>query len=621
MKLARLIGGLHTVAVISGVSVNPILAEPQRINVDWLDVQWAAETWQCIIRVQKQLFRLVLQEVGQFDYSANLGTIVTTTGSSFSLSNGIWTETGPARLAILRSDIEGLRVQGGFHLGTEMWHLVPSQAPRKRGFRSSKPTYHIWQEPERIISVPNAHTGESSSIGAHSLMKRDNKNAPQWPTDESLRASIGDDKCFTELTVAPIAIAADANYLSAFNTIPEAYLHLVDTVNKASQIWEVAFNVTLSLSKVVSAHDGMQYPWNWRCDSTDNYLDSLKSRLSALSDWRETNGEDGFALWSLFTSCPSGDVVGLAWQESACTAGGANIVHHTVLDYRILAHEIGHVFGAVHDCTNMTCGSDTVCCPYSPSQCDAGGQFIMNPGSNAEQFVFSKCTRGNVCSGIRDGRVNTSCLVPRKTVPQIQSQCSSLGDAPAYERCWHDLQCMDYTNATASRSCGDQDACTLHCQDSVTQECHNYGIILLEGTPCGDPLGKRGVCTRGQCNFHHKVSTPNWIKGLIALAAVVSGAALVAICGFFAARWYRARQRTMPAEYSPAVIGGPRLVKRVITPAPIGVLHQIPSSYLSYAHDDHYKHQPGHMADDSATTFSTASSSSCYSEKTEHYAE
>ena len=56
--------------------------------------------------------------------------------------------------------------------------------------------------------------------------------------------------------------------------------------------------------------------------------------------------------------------------------------------------------GAIHDCTADTCpcsGASCQCCPYSSTECDAQGRYIMNPSSNVSTEDFSPCTIGKVC--------------------------------------------------------------------------------------------------------------------------------------------------------------------------------------------------------------------------------
>src|SRR5579859_6313715 len=82
-----------------------------------------------------------------------------------------------------------------------------------------------------------------------------------------------------------------------------------------------------------------------------------------------------------------GAELGVAWLGMLCqykastqgdqTVSGANVVSATQDEWKVLAHEIGHGFGAYHDCTSQLCSSTQTCCPLSASTCDASQQFIV----------------------------------------------------------------------------------------------------------------------------------------------------------------------------------------------------------------------------------------------------
>jgi len=126
-------------------------------------------------------------------------------------------------------------------------------------------------------------------------------------------------------------------------------------------------------------------PWNVACNSTF----SMDNDLSVFSAWRGQRGNDGVGIWTLLTGCSSGAEVGVAWLGMLCqykataqgaqTVSGANVVSATADEWKVLAHEIGHGFGAYHDCTSSTCPTSQVCCPLSSTTCDARAQYIVHP--------------------------------------------------------------------------------------------------------------------------------------------------------------------------------------------------------------------------------------------------
>lgn len=71
------------------------------------------------------------------------------------------------------------------------------------------------------------------------------------------------------------------------------------------------------------------------------------------------------------------------------------------------------LLGANHDCTSQDCPCSTRgcnCCQLSSTQCDAGGEYFMNPSSNSSSDSFSPCSINTICSAMPQ----YSCLEGKK---------------------------------------------------------------------------------------------------------------------------------------------------------------------------------------------------------------
>ncbi|KAL1901385.1 hypothetical protein Sste5346_001790 [Sporothrix stenoceras] len=360
----------------------------------------------------------------------------------------------------------------------------------------------------------------------------------------NLASTIGNPAgCPTTRKVALMGVAADCNYwgLLKDNTTD----NIVAQVNSASRVYESTFNISLGIQHLVIQNNSCPSdastsatPWNAACGL------SITDRLNLFSKWRGESANDTNAFWMLLSTCATDSAVGLAWLGQLCVPGSqsdgsnetiaaTNVVVRTSTEWQVMAHEIGHTFGAVHDCTAQTCADGTVtkqqCCPLSASDCNANGAFIMNPSTGSGITQFSSCTMGNICSAMGRNSVKSTCLSNNKDVVTVTgSECGN-GIVEAGEECdcggaegCGTNSCCDPTTCkfTANALCdpSNDECCTSTCQlASSGQVCRPStgscdpaetcsgtsascpaDVTSPDGTSCGS--SNSGLtCASGQC--------------------------------------------------------------------------------------------------------------------------
>ncbi|THV90247.1 zincin [Aureobasidium pullulans] len=372
-----------------------------------------------------------------------------------------------------------------------------------------------------------------------------------------LSSTIGQTQgCPTTRRVALVGVATDCTYTGQFNSSESVRMNVIDQMNTASSIYETTFNISLGLANLTISDancpgtPNSASAWNQACsDAVD-----IQDRLNLFSAWRG-NQQDSNSHWTLLSTCNTGSAVGLAWLGQACvqtaystnssttgngqssTAGsetvtGANVVIRTrgASEWQIIAHETGHTFGAVHDCTADTCASTTTvgsqqCCPLSANTCNAGEAYIMNPSTSSGVKNFSPCSVGNICSALGRNSVRSTCLTENRNIKTISAQECGNGIVEDGEDC----DCGGEAGC-AGNSCCDAATCkfrdTAVCDDSNEGCCNNCqfasnGTVCRASTgacdpaetcsgtsgtcpqdasaPDGDSCGNRLQCASGQC--------------------------------------------------------------------------------------------------------------------------
>lgn len=358
--------------------------------------------------------------------------------------------------------------------------------------------------------------------------------------------------CPSARKVALIGIATDCTYTAEFDGNETAIRsNIINQVNTASQLYESTFDISLGIRNLTispqacPSTQNSDAPWNIGCSDSVTITD----RLVLFSEWRGQH-EDNNAYWTLMSTCGTGSAVGLAWLGQLCMVGSssssnggnetvaaANVVVRTdgSTEWQVFAHETGHTFGAVHDCTSSSCADGTStrqqCCPLSSSSCDANGRFLMNPSTGTGITQFSACSIGNICSALGRQSVQSSCLTNNRDVTTITGsqcgngivesgeECDCGGEAscgnnsccnpttckftegsfcdPTNEECCTD-QCQFASNGTVCRQstglCDPEETCPGDSSSCPTDD------NAPDGTDCGDGL----QCATGQCTSRNQ---------------------------------------------------------------------------------------------------------------------
>lgn len=358
--------------------------------------------------------------------------------------------------------------------------------------------------------------------------------------------------CPTTRKVALIGVAADCTYRGDFDSEEDTRKNIIQQVHAASAVYEETFDISLGIQNLTIVNEkcpstpSQATPWNVDCNSGVDISD----RLSLFSEWRGRS-VDTNAYWMLLSKCNTGSAVGLAWLGQIChqgsqtnpiqgggneTIASANVVVRTGTEWQVIAHETGHTFGAVHDCTDSACSANEAsmqkCCPLSADQCDAGAQFIMNPSTGRGITNFSPCSIGNICAAV--GRTANECLLNNKNVPVLtEAQCGN-GIVEEGEDCdcggeqsCGDNQCCDPGTCKFKSGAvcdpANEECCTDSCQFASAgticrnstgfcdpeEKCSGTDPVcpddkhLDDGTTCGDD-GAGLQCASGQCTSRNQ---------------------------------------------------------------------------------------------------------------------
>ncbi|KAL1920050.1 uncharacterized protein VTP21DRAFT_1196 [Calcarisporiella thermophila] len=291
-------------------------------------------------------------------------------------------------------------------------------------------TQALWAAPIQYSKNFPYSPWDEEVYSSHKLFPRDPQ--PMLPPNSATST------CPLSRLVAYLGVAADCTYVQTYTNPEKARTQIITDFNSASIVYERTFNVALGITVLeinpppCNGLTNATVPWNRDC--IDMY--DINQRLNDFSKWRDTRGQDGAALWHLMTKCGSGARVGIAWLGQLCNTtatqqktengmewvSGTGVSSITRDEWKVVAHEVGHGFGAIHDCTAADCpcpkGNDRCgCCPLSPLQCDAKGKYLMHPTNNVTSTEFSPCAINYICSALPS---IGSCLQPPSAIRRIE---------------------------------------------------------------------------------------------------------------------------------------------------------------------------------------------------------
>ncbi|KIO24801.1 hypothetical protein M407DRAFT_25853 [Tulasnella calospora MUT 4182] len=289
-----------------------------------------------------------------------------------------------------------------------------------------------------------------------------------------------------------MGVAADCEYVTKYGGAANATTQILNNWNSASALYKSTFNISMGIVELAvqdancPASASSSVPWNVACN---NNAVTLNDRLSLFSAWRGAKGgADGAGLWHLMSGCPTGTEVGVAWLGQLCNTesfgqtgnvvSGTGVSTVTITEWQVVAHEIGHNFGAIHDCADGCTLTDT-CCPATKTACTSTSVFIMDAVSNVGENTFSPCSVGNICAAMET--MNTTCLLGADSNIQIISkQMCGNGIVETGEECdpgkGNDSPCCDSTTCKFINGAvcdpKSSDCCTNSCQFApATQVC------------------------------------------------------------------------------------------------------------------------------------------------------
>ncbi|PWZ02235.1 hypothetical protein BCV70DRAFT_198508 [Testicularia cyperi] len=346
--------------------------------------------------------------------------------------------------------------------------------------------------------------------------------------------------CPNSARVVYAGVASDCAYTQRIGSQDDARTEILNNMNSVSNLYRSTFNISIGVveldvrSSSCPSSPTQEAPWNIGCGSY-----TIDTRLSEFSQWRAQQPSNGVGLWHLMTACNSGSEIGVAWLGTVCMTGasgngdqivsGTGVSSITTQQWQVMAHEMGHNFGAIHDCTTgcssngnyATQNGGAPCCPLSATSCNANANYIMNPSSRSNIENFSQCSIGNVCSLLARG-LNTSCIATPGSRATLSTQQCGNGILEPGEECdagpngsqccttecrlASSAQCDPSTSACCTDSCTFASTSQM-CRPALDARCDTAEYCSGTSAECptdekkqdGESCGSGLTCANGFC--------------------------------------------------------------------------------------------------------------------------
>lgn len=173
--------------------------------------------------------------------------------------------------------------------------------------------------------------------------------------------ALGPDEC----TALRMAVVASHTYSEKLGDAAKAEEEMIHRINLSDGLYRASLNYGLIVDEVISYSEAGGPEFN----AAD--LD-INDELDALTTWKSREYPE-LGLVHLFSGRTMSGTLGLAWVGATCQAsygsGVSNYLGTGSASTIVVAHEIGHNFGANHD--------------------QSGSEFIMSPSVNGSATEFS----------------------------------------------------------------------------------------------------------------------------------------------------------------------------------------------------------------------------------------